>query len=201
VLFSLNGRLTRIVTTSQGRGGTSAAPQGVPPENTKRIRREYEENTSGIRREYEGASQVPGLCMACSWLEGRNYLPSNWFTFCLPAALTTLATGFALAVPSRHERMESNELNGLVLVEAGTHGFGHHVARGRLHGNQHAHRRLLALRRAAQVAHVFDAALADFDLNGDPAYRIKSDFARLQLSQSNSMFRAVLLLPFITGMM
>lgn len=33
------------------------------------------------------------------------------------------------------------------------------------------------------------------------AHRIKSDFARLQVSQSSSMFRAVLLPPFVTGMM
>ena len=52
-------------------------------------------------------------------------------------------------------------------VEAGTHDFGHHVARGRLQGDQDAHRGLLPLQHTAQVTHDFDAGLAAFDLNDD----------------------------------
>ena len=55
------------------------APRRAPPENkrrirreyeenTKRIRREYEENTKGIRTEYVGNTLAPPMHLACRWL-------------------------------------------------------------------------------------------------------------------------------------
>lgn len=41
------------------------------------------------------------------------------------------------------------------------------ISRGRLQGNQYAHRDFLPVQHTAQVAHVLDAGLAAFDLNDD----------------------------------
>jgi hypothetical protein len=54
-----------------------------------------------------------------------------------------------------------------VLVKAGADGFGYHVLRRRLEGNQKAHPGFLPLLAAPQVAHVFDAGLAASDLDDD----------------------------------
>jgi hypothetical protein len=54
-----------------------------------------------------------------------------------------------------------------VLVEAGTHGFGHHVTHGRFQEHQDTRRGLLPVQHAAQGAHVFDAGLAAVYLNDD----------------------------------
>jgi hypothetical protein len=56
---------------------------------------------------------------------------------------------------------------GLVLVESGAGGFGFHLAGGRLQRNQNADGGFLAIQHAAQIAHVFHAGLAAFDLNDD----------------------------------
>ena len=56
---------------------------------------------------------------------------------------------------------------GLVLVETGAGGFGFHRAGGGLQGNQDADGGLVAVQHAAQIAHVFHAGLAAFDLNNN----------------------------------
>ena len=61
----------------------------------------------------------------------------------------------------------THSTNGLVLVEANTHAFGHHVTRGRPHGSQYSHLGLLPVHHTAQVAYVFDAGLAALDLKDD----------------------------------
>ena len=61
----------------------------------------------------------------------------------------------------------SHGKNSLVLVEAGAHGFGHRITRGRSQGSQDTHRYLLPHQHTAHVAHVSDPRLAAFDLNED----------------------------------
>ena len=83
---------------------------------------------------------------------------------------------------------------GLVLVKTGAGGFGFHRAGGGLQGNQDADGGLLAVQHAAQIAHVFYAGLAAFDLNNN-LFRLggfgvvaEKDFA------VNAVVRAFLLL-------
>ena len=68
--FRLNNGQTSRVELRQGLGGAAMAPPRAPPENKRRIPREYEENTNGIRREYDGNTLAPPMHLACKWLVG-----------------------------------------------------------------------------------------------------------------------------------
>ena len=81
-----------------------------------------------------------------------------------------------------------------MLVEARAHGFGHHVARGRLQGYQDPHRGFLPVQHAAQVAHIFDAGLAAFDLNDDLLRLARLRVVAEKNLPVNAVVRAFLLL-------
>src|ERR1039457_1314441 len=61
--FPLNYDQANAVNVISGLGGNAVAPRSVPPENTRKIRREYHENPMRIRRN-----------LPISWLVGRMYL-------------------------------------------------------------------------------------------------------------------------------
>jgi hypothetical protein len=85
-------------------------------------------------------------------------------------------------------------LNGLVFVEAGTHGFGHHVAHGRFQEHQDTRRGLLPVQHTAQVAHAFDAGLAASDLNDDLLRLVRLRVVREKDLPVNVVARTFLLL-------
>ena len=76
--FSLNSGRTNALKPSLARDGAAGARRKEPPENTRRIPREYEENTKRIRWQHASTWLASGLQVACKWLVG----------------------GFAVAVPS-----------------------------------------------------------------------------------------------------